>query len=205
MQRSRFFVIFSILTVACASSLTAIAQDAPKDKQKDQPGHSTEAVQKRADPSLKPQQGQRVNPGANAKAPAPQKQMVLTPQQQLDQQASQREAWQQRRANHWDYEHQNWQQRGGYKGVRIPDDYFHSNYGSNHVFRMINLPFAYQDGNPRFQYGGYWFTMLDPYPDNWSGYWYEDDDLFVDYRGDGYYLFNRGFPNQPGVAIQVTI
>ncbi|HTB97998.1 MAG TPA: hypothetical protein VK716_13380 [Terracidiphilus sp.] len=203
MQRSRFFAILYLVTLACAASLPA--QDAPKDKDKPQnsAGQAGGSVAKRQDAALHVKPAQTLV--GNTKLGPPQKQMVRTPQQELDQQAAQREAWQQRRANHWDYEHQNWQQRGGYPGAKIPDDFLQSHYGPNHPFKMFDLPFSYQDGNPRFQYEGYWFTMVDPYPESWAGYWYQDDDLYVDYRGDGYYLFNRGYPKLPGIAIQASI
>ena len=60
-------------------------------------------------------------------------------------------------------------------------------------------------GYPRFQYGGYWFNFLDPYPEYWSDNWYETDDLYVDYYDDGYYLFNRRYPGRPGIAISISL
>jgi hypothetical protein len=43
-------------------------------------------------------------------------------------------------------------------------------------------------GYPRFQYRGYWFSPVDPYPEYWGDSWYENDDVYVDYSNDGYYL-----------------
>jgi hypothetical protein len=48
-------------------------------------------------------------------------------------------------------------------------------------------------GYPRFQYGGYSFLLVDPWPDNWDSNWYDSDDLYIDYD-DGYYLYNRSYP-----------
>ncbi len=59
-------------------------------------------------------------------------------------------------------------------------------------------------GYPRFQYGGYWFMMLDPWPEGWAEDWYYTDDVYVgydDYDG-GYYLYNL---RDPGVAIALSI
>jgi len=56
-------------------------------------------------------------------------------------------------------------------------------------------------GFPRFQYGGYWFMMVDPWPEDWSEDWYASDDVYIDYS-DGYYLYNRRYPNE---AIAVTL
>lgn len=59
-------------------------------------------------------------------------------------------------------------------------------------------------GIPRFQYGGYWFDILDPYPYYWGDNWYETDDVYVDYVDDGYYLFNRRYPGRPGIAVRIV-
>ena len=57
-------------------------------------------------------------------------------------------------------------------------------------------------GYPRFQYNGYWFSLLDPWPEYWSDDWYDNDDVYIDYYNDGYYLFNR---RHPGVGIAVSV
>ncbi len=112
--------------------------------------------------------------------------------------------WQQRRAHHWESEHRSWQQRGGYNGYRVPDNYFRTHYGRSHAFRVYNLPFMYEGGDPRFQYGGYWFSPVDPYPEYWGDNWYETDEVYVDYVDNGYYMFNRRYPGRPGVAISIS-
>jgi hypothetical protein len=58
------------------------------------------------------------------------------------------------------------------------------------------------DGYPRFDYGGYSFILVDPWPANWPPDWYDSDDLYIDYDSDGYYLFNRAFP---GIGLAVAI
>ena len=103
-------------------------------------------------------------------------------------------AWQGDRAHSWKSEHRTWQQRGGYNGYRVPDDRFRSYYGQDHGFRIDVLPVLYVGGQRRFQYGGYSFGLLDPWPEYWSNDWYDNDDVYVDYYGDGYYLFNRRYP-----------
>jgi len=59
-------------------------------------------------------------------------------------------------------------------------------------------------GAPRFQYGGYWFSPVEAYPEYWGDNWYQNDDVYVDYINDGYYLFNRRFPGRPGIAISIS-
>jgi hypothetical protein len=59
-------------------------------------------------------------------------------------------------------------------------------------------------GYPRFEYGGYSFLLLDPWPENWPDTWYESDDLYIDYDNydQGYYLYNR---RDPQVRLAVAI
>ena len=110
------------------------------------------------------------------------------------QQRQQQVAWQGDRAHSWQSEHRTWQQRGGYNGYRVPDDRFRGYYGQDHGFRIYSLPVMYVSGHRRFQYGGYWFGLVDPWPEYWSSDWYDSDDVYVDYYGDGYYLYNRRYP-----------
>jgi hypothetical protein len=88
-------------------------------------------------------------------------------------------------------------QRGeGDRGRRIPDDRFRANFGREHSFH-INRP-TMVAGYPRFQYGGYWFGFYDPWPVGW----YYTDDVYVDYIGGGYYLYN---PVHPGIRISISV
>ena len=110
--------------------------------------------------------------------------------------------WQQHRASNWQTQHQTWQQRGGYDGYRIPDASFRGDFGQSHAFRMYGLPLVIFGGYPSFQYDGFWFRLLDPWPESWAANWYDNDDLYVDYSGDGYYLYNRAYPGDR-IAISV--
>ena len=211
MQGYRIPVSIFIVTIGLTIGTCGRAQERPGDRQQDQAGQVDKSNPQAHQPQSRQSEVQRQRGGAQQQPGGPgrligqQKQKERTPEEAQNQQRAQREAWQQRRANHWQYEHRTWEQRGGYQGVRIPDNYLRDHYGREHTFRMYDLPFAYERGNPRFQYEGYWFTMLDPYPENWSGYWFQTDDLYVEFRGGGYYLLNRGFPSQPGVALDVTL
>jgi hypothetical protein len=115
-----------------------------------------------------------------------------------------RKVWQQHRAHNWESEHRNWQQRGSYNGYRIPEDRFRRYYGRDHWFRVYSLPFMVEGGYPRFRYGGYWASFVEPYPEYWGDNWYETDDVYVDYYNDGYYLYNRRYPGRPGVTISIS-
>ncbi|MGB9253490.1 MAG: hypothetical protein WCC25_01520 [Candidatus Korobacteraceae bacterium] len=79
---------------------------------------------------------------------------------------------------------------------RIPDDRFRSNFGGGHTF-VIDQP-VMVGGYSRFQYGGYWFGFVQPWPVGW----YYTDHVYVDYIGGGYYLFN---PFYPGVRVEISV
>lgn len=126
------------------------------------------------------------------------------PERTQQQQRVEQSAWQEHRSQHWDSDHRNWQQRGGYNGYRIPDDRYRGYFGRNHGFRIYGLPFMVVGGYPRFQYQGYWFSMVDPWPQYWGDNWYDRDDVYVMYVDNGYYLFNRRYPRM-GIAINISM
>lgn len=87
-------------------------------------------------------------------------------------------------------------QRASNNGRRIPDDRFRARFGRQHAFR-INRP-VMVSGAARFQYGGYWFGFVDPWPVGW----YYTDQVYVDYIDGGYYLLS---PVHPGVQISISV
>jgi hypothetical protein len=80
--------------------------------------------------------------------------------------------------------------------ARIPDDRFRSNFGESHTF-VINEP-VIVGGYSRFQYSGFWFGFVEPWPDGW----YYTDDVYVDYIDGEYYLIN---PYYPGVRVGISV
>jgi hypothetical protein len=119
------------------------------------------------------------------------------------QQRVQRSAWQQHRSQNWQSDHRNWQQRGGYRGYRVPEYRYRGYFGPSHGFRIGGLPFLVVGGYPRFQYQGYWISAVDPWPSGWGDDWYDNDDVYVSYEDNGYYMYNRSYPGQ-GIAINIT-
>ncbi len=109
----------------------------------------------------------------------------------------------QSRAGSWKDEHQSWRQRGGYNGYRIPDVRFRLYFGHDHFFRIYGLPLVFVGGQPRFQYDGYWITIVDPWPESWGPDWYETDDVYLENTDDGYYLYDRNYPDYP-IAVTVS-
>jgi hypothetical protein len=78
----------------------------------------------------------------------------------------------------------------------IPDDRFRSHFGREHHFRMGNPVMV--GGYSRFQYGGYWFGFVDPWPVGW----YYTDSFYIDYVDGGYYMYN---PYYPGARFAITV
>jgi hypothetical protein len=124
-------------------------------------------------------------------------------QRTQEQERVQRSAWQEHRSGNWQSDHRNWQQRGGYHGFHIPDDRYRGYFGPQHGFRIYGLPFMVESGYPRFQYNGYWFSLVDPWPQSWANDWYNTDEVYVTYVDNGYYLFNRRYPTV-GIAINIS-
>jgi hypothetical protein len=79
---------------------------------------------------------------------------------------------------------------------RIPNDRFSSNFGRGHEFRIGSPRMV--DGYSRFQYGGYWFGFLQPWPSDW----YYTDDVYVDYIDGAYYLCD---PYYPGERVSISV
>lgn len=79
---------------------------------------------------------------------------------------------------------------------RIPDDKFRANFGSEHRFHMGAPKLV--AGYSRFQYSGFWFGFVDPWPVDW----YYTDAVYVDYIDGAYYLCD---PYYPGVHISISV
>src|ERR1700722_9394235 len=81
---------------------------------------------------------------------------------------------------------------------RVPEDRFRASFGHEHVF-VINEP-VIVGGYSRFQYSGFWFGFVEPWPEGW----YYTDGVYVDYIDGGYYLYNPYYPDAR-VSISVVI
>lgn len=117
---------------------------------------------------------------------------------------AQHAAWDGHRAQRWGSEHRTWRARGGYQGYRIPNDRYRAVFGPRHRFRVDRYPLVIVSGYPRFYYGGYWVTFIDPWPEYWAGNWYAQDDCYVTYVDDGYYLTNAQYPSVR-IAVSFTL
>ena len=79
---------------------------------------------------------------------------------------------------------------------RIPDGRFRASFGRSHTFHVSRSDFA--GGSRRFQYGGFWFAMVNPWPEGWL----YTDSVYVDYMNGGYFLCD---PFHPGVYLSITV
>jgi hypothetical protein len=78
----------------------------------------------------------------------------------------------------------------------IPEARYNASFGSSHTFHVSSSQFA--NGSGRFNYGGYWFNAVNPWPVGWL----YTDAVYVAYLNGGYFLCN---PFHPGVYISVNI
>jgi hypothetical protein len=121
---------------------------------------------------------------------------------QTAEQVEQQAVWHRARARSFQTQHHTWNQRGGYSGSHIPEEEFRTYYGRGHSFRISRLPSGLVGGRVRFQYGRYWFTLVDPWPEYWPDNWYDTDEAYINYYDDGYYLFNE---SRRGVRVAVEV
>ena len=78
-------------------------------------------------------------------------------------------------------------------GARIPADKYKASFGQQHTFRVSQTDYR----NHRFQYSGYSFGFVDPWPSNWL---YTQNVYVVEINGV-YYLCN---PTYPGVNLALS-
>jgi hypothetical protein len=172
------------------------------------PAHARQ--EKQEESTKPPKQEQQAKPEKQQQA-KPQQQQANSAKQQQQQQHSQQQAQQQQRQQQTASSHggpQRTQQamtaqrsqpqlRLSDRGSsRIPDDRFRSHFGREHHFHMGNPVMV--GGYSRFQYGGYWFGFVDPWPVDW----YYTDDYYIDYVDGGYYMYN---PYYPGARFAITV
>ena len=84
---------------------------------------------------------------------------------------------------------------------RISNAHYAASFGSGHRFHVNQGDYSHR----RFQYGGYSFGFVDPWPISW-GY---SDDVYVVYTDGGYYMYDHVHPGfayfhqHPSVAVCV--
>ncbi len=82
------------------------------------------------------------------------------------------------------------------RSAHIPDDKFRAHFGRQHTF-VVNHP-TMVEGQPRFRYSGYWFTIVDVWPVEWA----YTDQVYVDFIDGEYFLFDV---LHPGVQVALIV
>jgi hypothetical protein len=206
------FGVFSTaaLLLLLGSSVSAYArqeqhdQEAkPENKPEAKPAKQEETKPAKQE-AAKPEKQQEAQPAKQAQAkPANQEAAKPEKQQQAKAQPEQAKSNNQQHAPRTPAEEQRQRAvpalRLSVRGsARIPDDRFRANFGHEHVF-VISQP-VMVGGYSRFQYGGFWFGFVQPWPVGW----YYTDDVYVDYIDGGYYLYNPYYPDAR-VCISVVL
>ena len=171
-----------------------------------------EKPQKEGERARPAQQQQQAKPERQQQAQAPrqqrQQQQAQAPRQQRQQQQAQgqrQQRQQQARSSQPPQRSQREQDRqraqpalrlSARGGGRIPDDRFRSHFGREHEFRIGEPRLV--GGYSRFQYGGYWFGFVEPWPVGW----YYSDDVYIDYIDGGYYMYD---PYYPGARFAISV
>jgi hypothetical protein len=78
--------------------------------------------------------------------------------------------------------------RAAGKGGHIPDEKFRAQFGREHRFNARSVIVR---GQPRFQYGGYTFEIIDA----WPAEWVDTDDYYIEYIDGNYYLIDLVHPD----------
>jgi hypothetical protein len=176
----------AVLSLALGVAAPAFAQQEQRDQQDEQKAKSTQKEEKKAQPEKSAKQEEK--PAAHQEKTA--KPEEKNAQQQDKNTKNEEKNAQQQHAQQAQSGKQ--EQRAG--GGRIPDDRFKANFGQQHKFRVSQADYS---RDRRFQYGGYWFGFVDPWPSNWL---YTQDVFVVEINGV-YYLCN---PMYPGVNIALS-
>jgi len=207
--------VLSLTLGAAVPAYTQQEQRDPPEEQKDKPAHQDE---KQAQPAKPAKQAEKAVPQQDKNAKQTEKatqqqnnnaKQAERATQQQDKNAKQSEkAAQQQDRNTKQAEKATQQQdtqqarsepqeqrAGGNGAGRIPDDRFRAKFGQEHRFRVSQADYT---RDRRFQYGGYWFGFVDPWPANWL---YSQDVFVVDIDG-AYYLCNSMYP---GVNIALSV
>jgi hypothetical protein len=200
----KFPIAAAVLLVLFGATVSAYAR-----QEKGQEEHGQEQKAKPAEQKDRPAQQQRqAQPAAHEAQPAghQQTQNAKPAEQQRTQQAAHTQQPQTHAVNHPQQSntgrspaqvqqtHAPVANRGGSQHGRISDAHYASSFGSGHSFHVNRG----QYDSRRFEYGGYSFGFVDPWPAAW-GY---SDNVYVVYTDGGYYMYDNV---HPGLRISINI
>ena len=181
----------AVLSLALGVAAPVYAQQEQRDKQEEE----------KAKPAQEEKKAQTEKSVKQEEKPAARQEKTAKPEEQKAQQQDkntkneEKGAQQQQQHTQQAQSGKQEQRAGGNGSGRIPDDRFKANFGQQHRFRVSQADYS---RDRRFQYGGYWFGFVDPWPSNWL---YTQDVFVVEINGV-YYLCNSMYP---GVNILLSV
>ena len=180
----------ALLSVLVASSAALYAQD--EKQQEDKP---RQEEPKRQDEPKRPEEPKQQDEAKPASRPDEMKtprsdEAKPSKQEQKQEEKQSRDEMKQGR------QEQEGHARPAGKGGHIPDDRFHAQFGRSHTFRAQRPVVV--EGQPRFEYGGYSFVLIDAWPADWA----YTDDCYIDYVDGEYFLFDL---LHPGMRIALFV
>jgi hypothetical protein len=194
----------ALATTTLVLLFLAAAPAYPQDRDQTNPNQQQEEKNKDKDKATKPDQTAKpgeAKPGQDQPAARPDdrkndERRVEQPKQNDNRQPEAARPQEQRPSSEMNRGNEQ-RQAQGQRGKRIPDDKFRAGFGRQHVFhvrreQVINNP------QPVVVYGGYSFQLVDAWPVDWGF----DDNVYVDYVDDGYFLFDQ---LHPGIRIAVIV
>ena len=161
----------AVLSLTLGVAAPAYAQQEQHDQQEEQ----------KAKPAQDEKQTQAAKSAQQEEKPATQQEKSTKPEEKNAQQEKNTKQ-EERTAQQANPEQQAQHAAGG----RIPADKFKAYFGQQHTFRVTQADYS----NHRFQYGGYSFGFVDPWPSNWL---YTQNVYVIEINGV-YYLCNASFP-----------
>jgi len=193
-------IILSSMLALAIAGLPALTQEPdPKEKPKQEEPKKPSPSKPKQEPDEKP----NPKPEKPKQEPAPPpKQPKQDERQQPDEKERQKQQKEQaKRENNRPPQEQNaprdnHKQAGAQsKGQRIPPEKFRASFGREHHFRV-----ARRSEDRRFQFGGYWFEVVEVWPAGWSF----DDDCYIEEDGDDYYLVDIVHPEIRVLVVVVS-
>jgi hypothetical protein len=174
----RIFVLISLL----GATALIYAQDQQNDAKPAQDEPRPEATKPPRDEANPPRQQDEIKPPKQDEAKPPRDE--AKPGTQEAAKPSKQEEHAQQSAQH------------AQKSGHIPDDKFRANFGRQHTLVIHQTTVV--EGQQRFQYGGYWFNIVDPWPAGWA----YTDQCYIDYVDGEYFLFDL---LHPGVRVAIVV
>jgi hypothetical protein len=182
----------AVLSLALGVAVPAFAQEqheqdeqkakAPESEKKGQPAKVEKQDGKQQEKNTKPEE-------KNAQTEKNSKQEEKSAQPEKNTKPEEKNAKQEPRTQEARPEQQEQHASGG----RIPADRYKASFGQEHSFRVSEGDYR----NHRFEYGGYSFGFVDPWPSNWL---YTQNVYVIEIDGV-YYLCN---PMYPGVNLALS-